>query len=202
MQNMPSMRHLEVGDTYTFSNFISTSTSRYIAELYANSPVRGRNTEKCVFVFDKLVNIPYLYMPNDNMTDLFTHKTNTLSALIREQPIENDFFEYVLPRNLKFKITKITTKTSNLVLPYIHNYSDVITELEQAQAQAHGAAASIENVENATLEHAIYGTTVFYYCTFIERVPVKPMKFSDFKNIEIFLDRDSLASWETPKNQK
>ena len=84
------------GDIFTFDNFISTSLDRNIAEYFSKND--------SIFVLRGLTNIPFIYMPNTsiydtNNKDYITHM-NSLDII-------KCLHEYVLPRNLEFKIDKI-----------------------------------------------------------------------------------------------
>lgn len=56
MNNIPAIKKLKVGDTYTFKNFISTTLDRQISENFA----RGDT----VFVLTGLKDISFIYMPD------------------------------------------------------------------------------------------------------------------------------------------
>ena len=84
------------GDIFTFDNFISTTLDRDIAEIYSKND--------SIFILRGLTNIPFIYMPNTNIYD-----TNNKDYIkhINSLDIRDCLNEYVLPRNLEFKIDKI-----------------------------------------------------------------------------------------------
>ncbi len=83
---------LREGEEITFNNFLSTSLFMDISQGFA--PQNMKNG--CIFIFSGLDNIPYIFL----------HNLNNL----REPGTNNLFFgtegEYLLPRGLKFKITR------------------------------------------------------------------------------------------------
>ena len=89
------LKKRKVGDTYLFKNNMSTSLNRSIAENYTIN-----NT---LLVFVDLKDIPYIYIPNSKPYDNKIDKTIESTTLIK------DLYEFMLPRNLEFKIIKKET---------------------------------------------------------------------------------------------
>jgi hypothetical protein len=97
-----------VGDEVIFNNFMSTSTELGVSENFAmkwNHSSKSQDSNLCcMYMIYGLKDIPYLYIPWNIIKAHEFEKT-----LITQ--VSGDEFEYLLPRGLKFKITKIESKT-------------------------------------------------------------------------------------------
>uniref|UniRef100_A0A6C0HLX9 Uncharacterized protein n=1 Tax=viral metagenome TaxID=1070528 RepID=A0A6C0HLX9_9ZZZZ len=91
----PELKKKKVGDTIKFKNFMSSSIDKNVGEGYADNTL---------LVFLGLKNVPFLYMPNAKMYSEYGYK---FATFIVDQSITDDLSEFVLPRNLEFKIDAI-----------------------------------------------------------------------------------------------
>jgi predicted transcriptional regulator len=88
----------KVGDELIFKNFMSTSTEISISTKFTNI-FENIKENCCMYIFSGLKDVPYLYLPWSII------KPNRNISLYN---VNSDEFEYLLPRGLKFKITKIS----------------------------------------------------------------------------------------------
>lgn len=91
----------KVGDMITFKNFLSTSTQLEQSENFAGEWNKKQLQHMCcLYVLHNLKDVPYIYIPWI-IAEAHTFEKWDISK------IKGDEFEYLLPRGLKFKITKI-----------------------------------------------------------------------------------------------
>lgn len=90
----------KIGDTLIFNSFTSSSTNIDISKNFINHKINKKNVVCCLYVLNGLKDIPYIYIPWS------VHKNQMKSKISLSI---YDEFEYLLPRNLKFKIKKIET---------------------------------------------------------------------------------------------
>lgn len=79
-------KNLKIGDELIFKNFLSTSLFKNVSEIFAG--VNG-----CIFIFSNMENIAYVFL----------HGIDTKNAYAQDLLFRAEG-EYLLPRNLKFKI--------------------------------------------------------------------------------------------------
>jgi len=93
----------KIGDEIVFKNFLSTSTEEENSLNFISSYSKKVNKDKkdicCMYVISGCKNVPYIYLP-------WSINAKFEKLLVVESTY--DEFEYLLPRNLKFKITNIT----------------------------------------------------------------------------------------------
>lgn len=89
----------KIGDEIIFKNFLSTSTEKEVSMNFTQYDTKKNKTMCCMYVLTNLKDIPYIYIP-------WNIKKNLKKEFINTSNI--DEFEYLLPRNLKFKIINIT----------------------------------------------------------------------------------------------
>lgn len=91
----------KIGDDLIFKNYTSASLCKYVALNFTDLKTKPNNNCS-LFILHNLENLPYIYLP---WFDVYKNKD------IMDSPIssaEDDECEYLLPRNLKFKIIDIT----------------------------------------------------------------------------------------------
>lgn len=89
-----------VGSEVTFKNFLSTSIEQTISEFFIAS-YKTRIPDKlcCLYVLHNLKDVPFIYLPWEIKTASKLNKKYIWQS-------SHDEHEYLLPRNLKFKVIK------------------------------------------------------------------------------------------------
>ena len=101
--NIITDENTKIGDELVFKNYTSSTISRSVALNFTNIKTTNINNACCLFILTGLKNIPYIYLP---WFEVYKNKNIADSHIINA---DDDEAEYLLPRNLKFKITNITT---------------------------------------------------------------------------------------------
>ena len=91
----------KIGDTLIFNSFTSSSTNIDVSKDFMGNKINKNKVICCLYVLNGLEDIPYIYIP------WFSNQKKQMKSKISS--IIRDEFEYLLPRNLKFKIKKIET---------------------------------------------------------------------------------------------
>ena len=93
-----------IGNDIVFKSYISTSTSKLYALKFTNISYNPKTKpiNCCLYILNNLINVPYIYIPWGRIIK----RNNIDTSLIIEAYTDEN--EYLLPRNLKFKITNIT----------------------------------------------------------------------------------------------
>jgi len=142
----------QIGDEIIFKNFLSTSTEKDKSITFTN------NNMCCVYILTKLKNIPYVYLP--------WYVTNKLNLNTQQIKItDQDEFEYLLPRNLKFKVKNITTGLKNL------NYN-VLSFEKLDEILKNNNIMSMNNSNIQDIIDKIYSKMTFIHLEFIEQLPI------------------------------
>ena len=97
-------KHTKIGDELIFKNYMSTTTRKAVSLNFTNIKTCDDNHSCCLFILYDLKNVPYFYLP---WPEVYKHKNINNSDI---KNADDDEFEYVLPRNLKFQIFNITTE--------------------------------------------------------------------------------------------
>ena len=163
----------KVGDMITFNTFMSTSTNQDLSKAFINYKLNKQNVICCLYILHGLKDVPYLYIP----------KTDVIKTQLKSK-ISNaiyDEFEYLLPRNLKFKIKKIDTVINDTI-----TWSNPIT------------FEKLNNIMKKSKDNNLYkkinNKIKVYHLQFVDQLPVIPLnpyKYNtttkinlDFENIE------------------
>jgi hypothetical protein len=187
----------QVGDEILFKNYLSTSTNKSIAISFAGR--EGHDKPMCcLFMFHNIKNIPYIYLP-------YFNKILKKNLDITVKDIKDSFadeFEYLLPRNIKFKIIKITNglPTKN---DYGITFKKTFKKMEKILLpQTHKHILNNKKLNNNNYRDVIdkfFKKITIYHLEFIEQLPVEPMKPYIYKN-DIVLDFNMEP--ENPKKSK
>ena len=144
----------KVGDEVIFNSFTSTSTNKDLSRGFINGKVGSNNILCCFYMLYGLKDIPYIYIP-----------WNIIKNKQMKAPISHslsDEFEYLLPRNLKFKIKKIDNMLDDSV-----SYSNPITFEKLNKI--------MKKTKNSNLYKKINGKIKVYHLDFVEQLPVDPL---------------------------
>ena len=195
MQANNNIKKLKVGDTYLFTNFISTTIDRNIAERFTSARVGN----PCLFIFMNLKNIPFIYMPNNKLNE----NTSYLKFMKSRIPF-NDLSEYTLPRNLEFQIEKISDKPlSNW--PNRKNTFGILEKILKKKGYYNNDASNTSMDNNDTsntekmdiIDENIFAKATYYYCTFKEWKPRTPIDWNKISsNAEFIIDNNAIETWK------
>ncbi len=165
----------KIGDEVVFNSFTSTSTNKDVTEYFINgvynkSPPKKHNLNSsicCLYILHGLKDVPYIFIPWKNVikSQLKSHIKFSL----------NEEFEYLLPRNLKFKIKKIETIIDDNV-----STSSLLTFEKLDKIMKH---TKINN-----LYKKINNKIKVYHLDFVEQLPVvslEPYKYNSKINLHI-----------------
>ena len=159
----------KIGDEIIIKNFCSSSTENDISMNFTN--LWGWKTKQknenicCLYVLSGLKDVPYIYIP-----------WNTKKQLIKQEitVVSGDEFEYLLPRNLKFKLIKIT-KGLNIDSSE-HSPLNKIT-FEKFEKLLKGKSLnSMDNNDIKSIINKLYKKINVYHLEFIEQTPIKPIE--------------------------
>ena len=95
-------KNTKIGDELIFQNYMSTTTRKTVSLNFTNIKTSDDTHSCCLFILYNMKNIPYIYLPWDVV---YKHKNINNSDI---KYADDDEFEYLLPRNLKFEIINIT----------------------------------------------------------------------------------------------
>jgi len=87
-----------VGNEVVFKNFISTSTEQYISEQFISNR-KPKDKICCMYILHNMKDVPFIYLPWQIKDSDKLNKKYISQAF-------SDEFEFLLPRGLKFKISK------------------------------------------------------------------------------------------------
>ena len=157
----------KIGDEVIFKNFLSSSTEKEVSMNF--SSYADKKDICCMYVLSGLKNIPYIYLP-------WSIQGKLKKILINNS--EYDEFEYLLPRNLKFKITNITKgiKDSNF---------NSLKKLTFEQLENLLKKKNLDKMNNTDIENIIekiFNKIKFIHLEYIEQLPivqVQPYIYSD-----------------------
>jgi len=93
----------KVGDIVVSKSYISTSTEQEISENFTYSWNKNQSNLCCMHVLHGLKDVPYIYIPWGIKKAHNYEQMHILQSY-------GDEFEYMLPRGMKFRITKIENK--------------------------------------------------------------------------------------------
>ena len=155
----------KIGDTLIFNSFTSSSTNIDVSKNFINHEINKKNVVCCLYVLNGLKDIPYIYIPWSVHKNQIKEK---ISSSIYDE------FEYLLPRNLKFKIKKIETILDDNI-----SYTTQITfaKLNKIlkKTKANTKANTTANSDNNILKK-INNKIKIYHLDFVEHLPVEPLE--------------------------
>ena len=151
----------KVGDSITFNTFMSTSTNQDLSKAFIHSKLDKKNNMCCLYILHGLKNIPYLYIPWSNV--MKTQLKSKISTAIYDE------FEYLLPRNLKFKIKKIDTIINDKI-----TYQNPITFEKLNKI--------MKKTKDDNLYKKLNHKIKVYHLQFDEQLPVLPLEPYTYKN--------------------
>jgi hypothetical protein len=144
----------KVGDEITFNSFTSTSTNKDVSRGFMYGKSDSNNVLCCLYILYGLKDVPYVYIP----WNIINNKQ--MKGYISESIY--DEFEYLLPRNLKFKIKKIDKILDDSV-----SSSSSITFEKLNKI--------MKKTKNSNLYKKINGKIKVYHLDFVEQLPVDPL---------------------------
>jgi hypothetical protein len=146
----------KVGDEIIYNSFTSTSTDKEVSRDFISSKSNSNHVLCCLYILYGLKDVPYIYLPWSII------KNKEMKGHISESVY--DEFEYLLPRNLKFKIKKIDKIVDDTLLS---SSSSSIT-FEKLNKL-------MKKTKNSDLYKKFYGKIKVYHLDFIEQLPVEPL---------------------------
>ena len=155
----------KIGNTLIFNSFISSSTNIDVSKNFINK-INKNNVGCCLYVLNGLKDIPYIYIP------WFDIQKNQMKSKISSSIY--DEFEYLLPRNLKFKIKKIETiLDDNISYTTQITFEKLNKILKKTKATTKTKAKA--NSDNNILKK-INNKIKIYHLDFVEHLPVEPLE--------------------------
>ena len=144
----------KVGDEIIYNSFTSTSTNKEVSRNFIYGKTDKNNMLCCLYILYGLKDVPYIYLPWS------ITKNKQMKAHISQSIY--DEFEYLLPRNLKFKIKKI----DKLVDERVSSSSSITFEKLNKL---------MKKTKNSNLYKKINGKIKVYHLDFVEQLPVEPL---------------------------
>ena len=155
----------KIGDTLIFNSFTSSSTNIDVSKNFINHKINKKNVVCCLYVLNGLKDIPYIYIPWS------VHK-NQMKSKISSSIY--DEFEYLLPRNLKFKIKKIETilddnisYTTQITFEKLNKILKKTKATTKTKAKANSDNNILKKINNKIKK---------YQFDFVEHLPVEPLE--------------------------
>jgi len=174
-------KNTKIGDELIFKNYTSASSNKKVALSFSNLKTSDDNHSCCLFILYNMKNIPYIYLPWD---DVYKHKNINNSDI---KYADDDEFEYLLPRNLKFEIINITIGLPvNNTKSYANKkFKEINKTMKQIQ-MSHLEKNSLSNKDYKMVIPELFKDIKVYHLKFIEQLEIE--KFPEYvynKDIEI-----------------
>ena len=147
----------KIGDTLIFNSFTSSSTNIDVSKGFMANKINKNKVKCCLYVLNGLKDIPYIYIP------WFQIQKKQMKAKISTSIF--DEFEYLLPRNLKFKIKKIETIVD-----------DTISYLNPTTFETLNKIIKKTKTKNNNIFKKINNKIKIYHLDFVEHLPVEPVE--------------------------
>ena len=147
----------KIGDTLIFNSFTSSSTNIDVSKGFMANKINKNKVICCLYVLNGLKDIPYIYIP------FFQIQKKQMKAKISTSI--GDEFEYLLPRNLKFKIKKIETIVD-----------DTISYLNPTTFETLNKIIKKTKTKNNNIFKKINNKIKIYHLDFVEHLPVEPVE--------------------------
>jgi len=145
----------KIGDTLIFNSFTSSSTNIDVSKNFIGNKINKDKVICCLYVLNGLKDIPYIYIP------WFQIQKKQMKAKISSSI--GDEFEYLLPRNLKFKIKKIETILDDTISYVNPTTFEKLTKI-------------IKTSKNNNIFKKINDKIKIYHLDFVEHLPVEPIE--------------------------
>ena len=161
----------KIGDEIIFKNFLSTSTKMDNATSFSNNFFNKKSKVKyncCIYILYNVKNIPFIYLP-------WNIKQNKSLDNFKINMVTSDEFEYLLPRNLKFKIINITydVKPSEYDLNKLRfkDFGEFVDKkhIKKDDTDDH---RNINNNDYDLIKEKIFKKIKVYHLEFIEQLPI------------------------------
>ena len=174
-------KNTKIGDELIFQNYMSTTTRKTVSLNFTNIKTNDDTHSCCLFILYNMKNIPYIYLPWDVV---YKHKNINNSDI---KYADDDEFEYLLPRNLKFEIINITIGLPvNNTKSYANKkFKEINKTMKQIQ-MSHLEKNSLSNKDYKMVIPELFKDIKVYHLKFIEQLEIE--KFPEYvynKDIEI-----------------
>ena len=174
-------KNTKIGDELIFKNYTSASSNKKVALSFSNLKTSDDNHSCCLFILYNMKNIPYIYLPWDVV---YKHKNINNSDI---KYADDDEFEYLLPRNLKFEIINITIGLPvNNTKSYANKKFKQINKTMKQIQMSHLEKNSLSNKDYKMVIPELFKDIKVYHLKFIEQLEIA--KFPEYvynKDIEI-----------------
>jgi hypothetical protein len=165
----------KIGDEVIFNSFTSTTTNKNVTNYFINDYSEDNKAHKkhktnnstcCLYILHGLKDVPYIFIPWRNV--MKSQMKSHIKVSLHEE------FEYLLPRNLKFKIKKIETIIDDNIT------SSPITFAKLDKIMKHTKINNLYKKINSKIK--------VYHLEFVEQLPVvslEPYKYDSKINLHI-----------------
>lgn len=162
-------KNTKIGDELIFKNYMSTSTRKAVSLNFTNLKTSNDKHSCCLFILYNLKNVPYFYLP---WPEVYKHKNINNSPIIYA---DDDEFEYVLPRNLKFKIFNITTQlpVDNTKSHANKKFKEINKTMKQIE-MTHLEKNSLTDKDYKMIIPDLFKDVKVYHLKFIEQLEIEP----------------------------
>jgi len=178
--------NIHIGEDVVFKNFISSSIDKKIPLNFIKTiSLKNNNNNNicCLYMLYKLQSIPYIYIPRESIGRQIINTKLQISNYFEE-------FEYLLPRNLKFKLINITYENKVILQPKKNLKFKQLNTLTKKINIKHLENNNLDNHDYNIISHKIYRTNniKIYHLEFIEQLPITKIEPYVYNNdIEIVL---------------